>query len=188
MPIAASIRPSTAASLPDRRTAFWPPPRPAPPLRRRRRWQPTPTPPRRSASSPTPTGRSACRRASYEVLRHEDTERPGTSPLLNEHRKGTFVCLGCDLPLFKSDWKFESGTGWPSFYTAIPGALGQEDRLQRSACRAPSTTAPSAWPPGPRLRRRPQAHRPALLQQRRGAEVRPGVGATPNRHPAAGAA
>jgi peptide-methionine (R)-S-oxide reductase len=64
--------------------------------------------------------------ASYEVLRHEDTERPGSSPLLNEHRKGTFVCLGCGLPLFKSDWKFESGTGWPSFYTAIPGALGKK--------------------------------------------------------------
>src|SRR5512141_3505127 len=60
--------------------------------------------------------------ASYEVLRHEDTERPGTSPLLNEHRKGTFVCLGCGLPIFKSEWKFESGTGWPSFYTFIPGS------------------------------------------------------------------
>jgi len=63
---------------------------------------------------------------SYDVLRHEGTERPFTSPLLNEHRKGTFVCLGCGLPLFKSDWKFESGTGWPSFYTAIPGALGKK--------------------------------------------------------------
>lgn len=63
---------------------------------------------------------------SYQVLRHEDTEAPGTSPLLNEHRKGTFACLGCGLPLFKSDWKFESGTGWPSFYTAIDGALGRK--------------------------------------------------------------
>jgi peptide-methionine (R)-S-oxide reductase len=63
---------------------------------------------------------------SYGVLRHEDTERPGTSALLNEHRKGTFACLGCGLPLFKSDWKFESGTGWPSFYTAIPGALAKK--------------------------------------------------------------
>jgi peptide-methionine (R)-S-oxide reductase len=65
----------------------------------------------------------------YEVLRHEDTERPGSSPLLSEHRKGTFVCLGCGLPLFKSDWKFESGTGWPSFYTAIPGALAKKTDL-----------------------------------------------------------
>ena len=62
----------------------------------------------------------------YEVLRHEDTERPGSSPLLDEHRKGTFVCLGCGLPLFKSEWKFESGTGWPSFYTAIPGAFAKK--------------------------------------------------------------
>ena len=66
----------------------------------------------------------------YDVLRREGTERPGSSPLLNEHRKGTFACAGCGLPLFKSDWKFESGTGWPSFYTAIPGALGTKtDRL-----------------------------------------------------------
>jgi peptide-methionine (R)-S-oxide reductase len=61
--------------------------------------------------------------ASYQVLRHEATERPGTSPLLNEHRKGTFACAGCGLALFSSAWKFDSGTGWPSFYTAIPGAL-----------------------------------------------------------------
>jgi len=68
--------------------------------------------------------------ASYEVLRHEDTERAGTSPLLNEHRKGTFVCLGCDLPIFKSDWKYESGTGWPSFYTAIAGSLIKKTDLK----------------------------------------------------------
>ena len=67
---------------------------------------------------------------SYEVLRHEDTERPGSSPLLGEHRKGTFHCLGCGLALFKSEWKFESGTGWPSFYTAIPGALAKKVDLK----------------------------------------------------------
>ena len=61
--------------------------------------------------------------ASYAVLRHEATERPGSSPLNKEKRKGTFVCLGCALPLFKSETKFESGTGWPSFYRAIPGAV-----------------------------------------------------------------
>jgi peptide-methionine (R)-S-oxide reductase len=65
--------------------------------------------------------------ASYEVLRHEDTERPGTSTLLNEHRKGAFACAGCNLPLFDSAWKFESGTGWPSFYTAIKGALAKKN-------------------------------------------------------------
>ncbi len=56
---------------------------------------------------------------SYTVLRKEDTEYPGTSPLLKEHRKGTFVCLGCDLPLFNSATKYESHTGWPSFFRAI---------------------------------------------------------------------
>ena len=65
--------------------------------------------------------------ASYGVLRQEDTEIPGTSPLLNEHRKGTFACIGCGLALFRSDWKFDSGTGWPSFYTVIPGALGRKE-------------------------------------------------------------
>lgn len=61
--------------------------------------------------------------ASYAVLRQEATERPGTSTLLDEHRAGTFVCLGCDLPLFDSKTKFESGTGWPSFFRPLPGAL-----------------------------------------------------------------
>ena len=60
----------------------------------------------------------------YEVLRNEDTEYPGTSPLNKEKRRGTFVCAGCELPLFKSEWKYESGTGWPSFYRAIPGSFG----------------------------------------------------------------
>ena len=63
---------------------------------------------------------------SYAVLRHEGTERPFTSPLLNEHRKGAFACLGCGLPLFRSDWKFDSGTGWPSFFDALPGALAKK--------------------------------------------------------------
>jgi peptide-methionine (R)-S-oxide reductase len=63
---------------------------------------------------------------SYGVLRHEATETPFTSPLNNEHGAGTFACLGCGLPLFKSQWKFDSGTGWPSFYTAIPGALAKK--------------------------------------------------------------
>jgi peptide-methionine (R)-S-oxide reductase len=61
--------------------------------------------------------------AAYDVLRHEGTEVPGSSPLNAEHRKGQFNCIGCDLPLFSSDTKFESGTGWPSFYTSLPGAL-----------------------------------------------------------------
>jgi len=60
----------------------------------------------------------------YYVLRKEGTERAGTSPLDKEYRKGTFVCAGCALPLFTSDMKFDSGTGWPSFYTVIDGAVG----------------------------------------------------------------
>ncbi|HZZ87497.1 MAG TPA: peptide-methionine (R)-S-oxide reductase MsrB [Caulobacteraceae bacterium] len=63
---------------------------------------------------------------SFNVLRQEGTEAPFSSPLNNEHRRGVFACLGCGLPLFKSDWKFDSGTGWPSFYTEIPGALGKK--------------------------------------------------------------
>ncbi len=60
------------------------------------------------------------------MLRQQGTEAPFTSPLLGEHRRGMFVCLGCGLPLFKSAWKYDSGTGWPSFWTEIPGALGKE--------------------------------------------------------------
>ena len=59
----------------------------------------------------------------YQVLRHEGTERAGTSPLNQEKRKGVFVCAGCGQELFSSDTKYESGTGWPSFYDALPGAI-----------------------------------------------------------------
>jgi peptide-methionine (R)-S-oxide reductase len=55
----------------------------------------------------------------FEVLREEGTEAPFSSPLLNEHRKGRFVCAGCGLELFSSRQKFESGTGWPSFFDVI---------------------------------------------------------------------
>jgi peptide-methionine (R)-S-oxide reductase len=60
----------------------------------------------------------------FHILREEGTERPGTSPLNNEKRPGVFVCIGCNLPLFTSEMKYESGTGWPSFFTTIPGAFG----------------------------------------------------------------
>jgi peptide-methionine (R)-S-oxide reductase len=59
----------------------------------------------------------------YAVLREASTERPFSSPLLNEHRRGTFVCAGCALPLFSSTTKFDSGTGWPSFWQVLPGAV-----------------------------------------------------------------
>ncbi|HEX8412440.1 MAG TPA: peptide-methionine (R)-S-oxide reductase MsrB [Sphingomicrobium sp.] len=61
--------------------------------------------------------------AAYRVLRHEDTERPGSSPLNAEHRAGMFSCRGCALPLFSSTTKFESGTGWPSFWAPLGNAV-----------------------------------------------------------------
>jgi peptide-methionine (R)-S-oxide reductase len=62
--------------------------------------------------------------AQYDVLRKHGTERAGTSPLNQEKRKGTFACAGCDLPLFSSDTKYESGTGWPSFWQPLADAVG----------------------------------------------------------------
>ena len=59
----------------------------------------------------------------YQVLRKEGTERAGTSPLNDEKRPGVFTCAGCGLPLFTSAMKYESGTGWPSFFTTIPGVF-----------------------------------------------------------------
>ena len=60
----------------------------------------------------------------FAILRKQGTERPYSSPLNNEKRRGTFTCAGCDLPLFSSSTKFDSGTGWPSFYAALPRAIG----------------------------------------------------------------
>jgi peptide-methionine (R)-S-oxide reductase len=59
----------------------------------------------------------------YAILREAGTERPFSSPLNSEHRKGTFVCAACALPLFSSATKFDSGTGWPSFWRALPRAV-----------------------------------------------------------------
>jgi peptide-methionine (R)-S-oxide reductase len=65
----------------------------------------------------------------FRILRQAGTELAWTSPLLKEHRRGTFDCAGCDLALFSSSTKFESGTGWPSFYRPLPNAVAtREDR------------------------------------------------------------
>jgi len=65
----------------------------------------------------------------YRVLREHGTERAGSSPLNDEHRPGMFRCAGCGTPLFAADTKFDSGSGWPSFFKPLPGAVGTtEDR------------------------------------------------------------
>lgn len=67
--------------------------------------------------------------AQFHVLRRHGTERAGSSPLDKEYRPGTYACAGCGLPLFSSETKFDSGTGWPSFWAPIEGAVGtSEDR------------------------------------------------------------
>ena len=63
-------------------------------------------------------------REQFHILREEGTERPGSSPLDREKRKGVYACAGCGLELFTSDTKYDSGTGWPSFWAPIPGRLG----------------------------------------------------------------
>ena len=65
------------------------------------------------------------------MLREEGTERPFTSPLNNEKRKGTFVCAGCALPLFESSTKYDSGTGWPSFWDCIKGRVDTKPESKR---------------------------------------------------------
>jgi peptide-methionine (R)-S-oxide reductase len=62
----------------------------------------------------------------FQVLRREGTEAPFSSPLTREHRRGVFVCAGCRLPLFSSKAKYDSGTGWPSFWQPLPQALGTQ--------------------------------------------------------------
>ncbi len=63
----------------------------------------------------------------YAVMREEATERPWTSALLDEHRKGVFACAACDLPLYDAATKFDSGTGWPSFFDVLPNAVGKKE-------------------------------------------------------------
>ena len=59
----------------------------------------------------------------YNILRENGTEPPNSSPLLNEHRPGTYHCAGCNLPVFSSKTKYDAGEGWPSFYRPLPGAI-----------------------------------------------------------------
>ncbi|WP_457797977.1 peptide-methionine (R)-S-oxide reductase MsrB [Methylocystis sp. S23] len=68
--------------------------------------------------------RARLTREQYDVMRRHGTERPGSCALNHEKRRGVFHCAGCGQPLFRSGEKFESGTGWPSFFDPLPGALG----------------------------------------------------------------
>lgn len=81
-----------------------------------------------SASEPLKLSKDEWRKrldsAQFQILREEGTEAPGTSALNGEKRPGVFVCAACALPLFTSAMKYESGTGWPSFFTTIPGVFG----------------------------------------------------------------
>jgi SelR domain len=100
----------------------------------------------------------------YKVLRQSWTEGPNTSPLTYEHRKGTFACAGCDLALFSSDAKFESHTGWPSFWQPL-----DPDRPGRPTQR--SSLPPLRWASWPCLQRWASPDRFALLHERGGAEI-----------------
>lgn len=79
---------------------------------------------------PRPDWKKLLSPAAYGVLFHEDTERPFSSPLNDEHHKGTFVCAACFQPLFDSAAKFDSGTGWPSFFKPLPGRLAEKRDFQ----------------------------------------------------------
>jgi hypothetical protein len=120
--------------------------------------------------------------AQFAVLRKEDTERAGSSPLNAEKRTGTYHCAGCDLPVYRSETKFESGTGWPSFYRAHRGRGGDAGGPQ---ARLPhphgGPLPPLRRASGPRLRRRAEAHGDAPLPQRRGAHLQAGGGLTRQR-------
>ena len=66
-------------------------------------------------------------REQFMVLREENTEPPNSSPLLDEKRKGIYACAGCNLPLYSSETKYDSGTGWPSFYDVLSNAIGEKE-------------------------------------------------------------
>ena len=95
--------------------------------------------------------------AQYNILRQQGTEPPFSSPSLNEHRKGVFNCAGCALPLFSSATKFDSGTGWPSFWQPLPNAvltsvddtLGEEEVRTEVHCRRCGGHLGHVFPDGP---------------------------------------
>ncbi len=111
------------------------------------RYVATPRPPhQRPPGATSPGGRRVAKsdadwqtfltRAQYNVMRGRETEWPGSSPLLHEHRSGMYACVGCRNPLFRSETKFESNTGWPSFYAPlVPNAVYTEPDGNRTEVR-----------------------------------------------------
>ena len=95
----------------------------------------------------------------YAVLRQAATERPFTSPLLHEKRRGTFACAGCDLDLFSSTTKFDSGTGWPSFWAPLEKAVEHSSGHVLGMVRHGGALPPLRRPSWPRVRRRAESRR-----------------------------
>jgi peptide-methionine (R)-S-oxide reductase len=107
----------------------------------------------------------------YAVLRQSATERPFTSALLHEERRGNFACAGCDLDLFSSAMKFESGTGWPSFWAPLDKAVGTSQRHFLRHDPDSRSLQPLWRPSGSCLQRRSEANGPAILYERRSVEL-----------------
>ncbi len=110
-----------------------------------------------------------------KIAFEQGTERPGTGSHLDEKRPGTFVDPITGAALFRSDTKFDSGTGWPSFFNPLPGALTEHVDSAHGMRRVEVQQRQFRHPPRPRLRRRPEAQRQTLLHQRQCAEVRAGL-------------
>ena len=108
----------------------------------------------------------------YDVLRQHGTERAGSSPLDKNYAPGTYHCAACDLPLFSSETKFDSGTGWPSFFAPARQRGRHVDGLEAHLPAHGSALPPLRRSSGSRVRRRTEADRQALLHERRGDEVR----------------
>ena len=106
------------------------------------------------------------------MLREHGTERPGASPLNAEKRQGEFLCAACQTKLFDSGTKYESHSGWPSFYAPVEGAVATTEDRTLGMRRVGGALRQLRRPSGPRVPGRAEAHRPALLHERRRAEVR----------------
>ncbi len=107
----------------------------------------------------------------FAVLRKSATERPFTSPLLHEERRGSFACAGCDLDLFASTTKYDSRTGWPSFWAPLEHAVGTSRDSILWHDQDGGALQPLRRPSRPRLQRRSEADRPALLHERHRAYI-----------------